>query len=420
MTNASTLTTTSATHAASTAPAASALMPTYARQPVAFVRGEGVWLYDNEGTRYLDTTAGIAVCGLGHANPVIAAAISEQASTLVHTSNLYQIPLQEAAGQALCDASGMSLCFFGNSGAEANEAAIKLARLYGHNKGIALPTIIVMENSFHGRTLATLTATGNSKIQEGFGPLVSGFVRVPFDDLEAIARVAENNPNIVAILVEPIQGESGVRTAHNGFDYLKDLRRICDQHDWLLMLDEIQTGNGRTGKYFAYQHAGILPDVVSTAKGLGNGFPIGASLVAGKATALFSPGKHGTTYGGTPLGSRVALATITELQKGVIDNAALMGEHIMQSFRDSLGDLGVSVEGAGLMIGVVLPCPCTELVARARAAGILLIVSAENRIRLLPPLIISRSEADLLVSSIASLVREFLTEKAAANAVLSA
>ncbi len=392
--------------------APSALMPTYARQPVAFVRGEGIWLYDTAGRRYLDTTAGIAVCGLGHANPVVAEAIADQARTLVHTSNLFQIPLQEQLGAALRDVSGMDLCFFGNSGAEANEAAIKLARLYGNKKGIAEPTIIVMENSFHGRTLATLTATGNAKVQEGFGPLVQGFVRVPHDDLAAIERVAAENPNIVAILVEPIQGESGVRMPKNGFDYLKDLRALCDQHHWLLMLDEIQTGNGRTGKYFAYQHAGILPDVLSTAKGLGNGFPIGACLVSGKAVDLFSPGKHGTTYGGTPLGSRAALTTIQELLKGPIDNAAVMGERIMNGFRANLGDLGVTVEGAGLMIGVVLPVPsCTELVARARDAGVLLIVSAENRIRLLPALIITAEEADLLVSSISALVRSFLAEQ---------
>lgn len=390
----------------------SALMPTYARQPVAFVRGEGVWLYDSEGRRYLDTTAGIAVCGLGHANPVVAEAIADQARTLVHTSNLFQVPLQEQLGALLRDVSGMDLCFFGNSGAEANEAAIKLARLYGNRKGVAVPTVIVMENSFHGRTLATLTATGNAKVQEGFGPLVEGFVRVPHDDIAVIEKVAAENPDIVAILVEPIQGESGVRMPKNGFGYLKQLREVCDKHDWLLMLDEIQTGNGRTGKYFAYQHAGILPDVLTTAKGLGNGFPIGACLVSGKAVDLFGPGKHGTTYGGTPLGSRAALATVQELLKGPIDNAAAMGERIASGFRRELGDLGVTVEGAGLMLGVVLPVPsCTELVARARDAGVLLIVSAENRIRLLPPLVISAEESDLLVREISALVRTFLAEK---------
>jgi acetylornithine/N-succinyldiaminopimelate aminotransferase len=390
----------------------SALMPTYMRQPVAFVRGEGVWLYDTEGRRYLDTTAGIAVCGLGHAHPAVAEAIADQARTLVHTSNLYQIPLQEQLAETLRSISGMDLCFFGNSGAEANEAAIKLARMFAHkHKNIAEPAIIVMENSFHGRTIATLSATGNKKVQEGFGPLVSGFIRVPFDDVEAIEKAAQENPNIVAILVEPIQGESGVRTAKAGFDYLNQLRAICDRYDWLLMLDEIQTGNGRTGKYFAYQHSQIMPDVVTTAKGLGNGFPIGACLVRAKARDLFVPGTHGTTYGGTPLACRAALATIAELQKGAVENARIMGARIQAGFQQQLGDLGVSTEGAGLMIGVILPKPCTELVAKAREAGVLLIVSAENRIRLLPPLIISAEEADLLVSKISQLVREFLTEE---------
>jgi acetylornithine aminotransferase len=391
----------------------SALMPTYARQPIGFSRGEGIWLYDTDGRRYLDTTSGIAVCGLGHAHPAVADAIAEQARTLVHTSNLYHIPLQEDLGRALRDVSGMELCFFGNSGAEANEAAIKLARLHGHrHRNIAEPAIIVMENSFHGRTLATLSATGNKKIQEGFEPLVQGFVRVPYDDIAAIEKAAAENPNIVAILVEPIQGESGVRTAKKGFGYLDDLRAICDKHDWLFMLDEIQTGNGRTGKYFAYQHSRGLPDVVTTAKGLGNGFPIGACLVRGKARDLFGPGNHGTTYGGTPLACRAALTTVAELQKGPIENARVMGERIMQGFRHTLGDLGVTVEGAGLMMGVVLPKPCTELVARARDAGVLLIVSAENRIRLLPPLVITAGEADLLVEKVSALVRDFLTEGA--------
>lgn len=393
----------------------SALMPTYARQPVAFSHGEGVWLYDTEGRRYLDTTAGIAVCGLGHAHPVVAEAIADQARTLVHTSNLFQVPLQEALAAELTKVSGMDLAFFSNSGAEANEAAIKLARMYGHKrKNVDVPTIIVMENSFHGRTMATLTATGNKKIQEGFEPLVQGFVRVPYDDITAIEKVAADNPDIVAILVEPIQGESGVRMAKNGFGYLEQLRAVCDKFDWLLMLDEIQTGNGRTGKYFAYQHTGIMPDVVTTAKGLGNGFPIGACLVHGKADNLFGPGNHGSTYGGTPLGCRAALTTVQELQKGPIDNARVMGERIKASFEKHLGDLGVYVEGAGLMMGVVLPKPCGELVARGRDAGVLLIVSAENRIRLLPPLIISAEEADLLVEKISGLVRTFLTEGAAA------
>jgi acetylornithine/N-succinyldiaminopimelate aminotransferase len=390
----------------------SALMPTYPRQPVAFVRGEGVWLIDSDGRRYLDAISGIAVCGLGHAHPTVAEAIADQARTLLHTSNLYQVPLQEELGRLLAEVSGMDLCFFGNSGAEANEAAIKLARSFAHKKGVNDPAIIVMENSFHGRTLATLSATGNKKIQIGFEPLVSGFVRVPFDDVAAIEKAAAENPNIVAILVEPIQGESGVRLPHEGMKYLEKLRAICDQHDWLLMLDEIQTGNGRTGKYFAYQHSNILPDVVTTAKGLGNGFPIGAALVRGKARELFGPGNHGTTFGGTPLACRVALTTVQLLLQGPIENAVHMGERIQAGFRASLGDLGVTVEGLGLMIGVVLPKPCTELVAKAREAGILIIVSSENRIRLLPPLVISAAEADHLVSTVSGLVRTFLSEGA--------
>ena len=284
----------------------SALMPTYARQPIAFVKGSGCWLYDHEGQAYLDALTGIAVCGLGHAHPVIAEAIADQAATLVHTSNLYQIPLQEALGQALHEASGMEFCFFSNSGAEANEAAIKLARLFGHQKNIAEPAIVVMENSFHGRTLATLSATGNKKVQMGFEPLVQGFIRVPFDDIAAIEAVIATNPNIVAILVEPIQGEGGIRIPKSGFAYLEALRAVCDKHDLLFMLDEIQTGNGRTGKYFAYQHTSIKPDVVTTAKGLGNGFPIGACLVQGKARDLFKAGNHGSTYGGTPLACRAS------------------------------------------------------------------------------------------------------------------
>ena len=319
----------------------SALMPTYARQPIAFEKGLGVWLYDSNGQAYLDALTGIAVCGLGHAHPVIAQAIAEQAATLVHTSNLYQIPLQEALGQALRDVSGMELCFFSNSGAEANEAAIKLARLFGHQKNIAEPAILVMENSFHGRTLATLSATGNKKVQIGFEPLVQGFVRVPFDDISAIEQAIANNPNIAAILVEPIQGEGGIRIPKNGFTYLEQLRAVCDKHNLLLMLDEIQTGNGRTGKYFAYQHTTIKPDVVTTAKGLGNGFPIGACLVQGKATHLFKAGNHGSTYGGTPLACRAALTVVQLLQQGAIENAAVMGAYMIQTFKTKLEDLNV-------------------------------------------------------------------------------
>lgn len=389
----------------------SALMPTYARQPLAFEKGSGVWLYDSEGNAYLDALTGIAVCGLGHAHPVIAEAIADQAATLVHTSNLYQIPLQEALGQALRDVSGMELCFFSNSGAEANEAAIKLARLFGHQKNIAEPAILVMENSFHGRTLATLSATGNKKVQVGFEPLVQGFIRVPFGDIAAIEQKLAENPNIVAILVEPIQGEGGIRTAPNGFTYLEELRAVCDKHDLLMMLDEIQTGNGRTGKYFAYQHTSIKPDVVTTAKGLGNGFPIGACLVQGKASHLFKAGNHGSTYGGTPLACRAALTVVQLIQQGASDNAAVMGNRMMTAFKEALADLNVEVTGYGLMIGLRLPKPCAELVGIGRdKEKLLLNVTADCVVRLLPALIITDEEADDIVQRVVRLVREFLTQ----------
>lgn len=388
----------------------SALMPTYARQPIAFVRGEGSRLYTAGGDAYLDALTGIAVCGLGHAHPAVARAIAEQAATLVHTSNLYQVPLQEELGAALRDASGMDLCFFGNSGAEANEAAIKLARMFGHRKNVDVPAIIVMENSFHGRTLATLSATGNKKVQVGFEPLVQGFVRVPFDDVAAVEAAIAANPDVVAVLVEPIQGEGGLRPPAAGIaGYLEALRAVCDKHDLLLMLDEIQTGNGRTGKYFAYQHSAIKPDVLTTAKGLGNGFPIGACMVSGKATDLFHPGNHGSTYGGTPLGCRAALTVIQELQKGPIDNAAVMGERMMTGFREALADLPVQVNGKGLMIGLRLPRPCGELVAQARDEEKLLInVTADCVVRLLPALNISAADADEVVSRVSRLIRRFL------------
>ena len=388
----------------------SALMPTYARQPIAFEKGMGVWLYDSNGQAYLDALTGIAVCGLGHAPPTIAQAIAEQAATLVHTSNLYQIPLQEALGQALRDVSGMELCFFSNSGAEANEAAIKLARLFGHQKNIAEPAILVMENSFHGRTLATLSATGNKKVQIGFEPLVQGFVRVPFDDISAIEQAIANNPNIAAILVEPIQGEGGIRIPKNGFTYLEQLRAVCDKHNLLLMLDEIQTGNGRTGKYFAYQHTTIKPDVVTTAKGLGNGFPIGACLVQGKATHLFKAGNHGSTYGGTPLACRAALTVVQLLQQGAIENAAVMGAYMIQTFKTKLEDLNVQVNGKGLMIGIQLPKPCAELVSLARDdEKLLLNVTADSVVRLLPALVITPKEADEIIERVSRLIRKFLS-----------
>jgi len=389
------------------------LMHTYLRLPVAFERGEGAWLWDTDGKRYLDALSGIAVCGLGHAHPAITAAIQTQAATLLHTSNLYRIPNQERLGERLCRLAGMDAAFFCNSGAEANEAAIKVARLYGHNKGIAEPVVIVAEGSFHGRTLATLTATGNRKVQQGFEPLVSGFLRVPFNDLDAVAAAAAN-PNVVAVLVEPIQGEGGINVP--GDDYLKGLRRLCDQHGWLLMLDEIQTGMARTGRWFAFQHAGIVPDVMTLAKGLGNGFPIGACLARGAAAKTFGPGNHGTTFGGNPLACRVGLAVTETIEaEDLPARAAALGERLLEGFRRELGGVqGVTdIRGRGLMLGIALDRPCGDLVKQALAQGLLLNVTAERVIRLLPPLILSDDEADRIVDAVAGLVRSFLASPAA-------
>ncbi|AXI02204.1 aspartate aminotransferase family protein [Aquirhabdus parva] len=386
------------------------LMPTYARQPIAFVRGRGSYLYTADGTEYLDALTGIAVCGLGHVHPAVTAALVEQAETLVHTSNLFEIPWQEDAGRLLCQVGGMERCFFSNSGAEANEAAIKLARMNAYKKGITTPKIIVMEKSFHGRTLATLSATGNEKVQKGFYPLVEGFLRVPFGDVAAIETLAKDHDDIVAILVEPIQGEGGVNTAPQGFVYLEELRAICDQHDWLLMLDEIQTGNGRTGQYFAYQHTAIKPDVLTTAKGLGNGFPVGACLVRDKAADLFSAGNHGSTFGGTPLACRTVYAVIESIQKEkATENAAKVGQYLKDRFTEELSGLGVIVRGFGMMLGIELPRPCGELVAKARdEQHLILNVTADNVIRLLPALNLSQADADKIITRVVTLVKDFL------------
>lgn len=391
------------------------LMPTYTRQAVGFVRGEGAWLVDEDGKRYLDAIAGIAVCNLGHAHPGVTRAIQMQAAQLLHTSNIYRIPLQEQAADALCAVSGMDRVFFCNSGAEANEAAIKLARLYGHGKGIDLPTIIVMDGAFHGRTLATLTATGNRKIQAGFEPLVSGFVRVPYNDLDAVRQVAKNNRDIVAVLVEPVQGEGGVIVP--AVDYLEGLRTICDAQGWLLMLDEIQTGNGRTGKYFAYQHTKMLPDVVTVAKGLGNGVPIGACLARGAAADVFAPGNHGSTFGGNPLACAVALAVIKALTKdGVMARVPALAQRLGAGFASLPGSVPgvVQIRQQGLLIGIELDRPCGALVARAKDAGLLINVTADKVIRLLPPLVFTDADADLLVAKLSALVDEFLAEPVAA------
>jgi len=387
------------------------LMATYARLPVQFERGEGVWLWDTEGRQYLDALSGIAVCALGHAHPGVTQAIADQARRLVHTSNLYGITLQEQLAERLCKLSGMERAFFCNSGAEANEAAIKIARLYGHGREVATPTVIVMENSFHGRTLATLTATGSRKVQAGFEPLVQGFIRVPYNDLQAIKTVADNSNDVVAVLVEPIQGEGGINVPDP--DYLSGMRRICDDHGWLLMLDEIQTGMGRTGEWFACQHSGMLPDVITVAEALGNGVPIGACLARGTAAGLMHPGNHGTTFGGNPLATRAALAVLDAIeQERLVAHAADLGQQLLEGFRQQLAGLpGVKeIRGLGLMIGIELDRPCAELVGRALESGLLINVTAERVIRLLPPLVTTAHQGQMIVEKVSELVCEFLAE----------
>ena len=386
------------------------LMPVFGRQPISFVRGRGSYLYTEDGTEYFDALTGIAVCGLGHAHPVIAEAIADQAATLIHTSNLFEVPWQTAAAQKLAEVSGMEEIFFSNSGAESNEGAIKIARKFGSMQGIAHPKIIVADHSFHGRTMATLSATGNKKVQEGFGPLVEGFIRVPFGDIEAIQEAAINHPDIVAIFVEPIQGEGGVNTAPQGFSYLDEIRQICNQHNWLMMLDEVQTGNGRTGKYFAYQHTNIVPDVLTTAKGLGNGFPIGAVMTQGRGVGVLTAGNHGSTYSGTALGSRVVYTVIDLIEKeNLVENAAKMGAYIVDQLKQQLVDQNVTVRGFGLMIGIELPKACAELVNIARDEYHLIInVTAGSVVRLLPTLNITQEQADQLIARLVKMIKAFL------------
>jgi acetylornithine aminotransferase len=390
----------------------SATMNTYGRLPISFTHGKGVFLYDRDGNEYLDAISGIAVNALGHAHPAVSKAIKEQADLLIHTSNLYGIERQQQLAESLCRVSSMDNVFFGNSGAEANEAAIKLARLYGHKRDIDQPHIVVMENAFHGRTMATLTASGNRKIQAGFEPLLSGFVRAPFGDIEALQNIAKNNSKVVAVLLEPIQGEGGVRMLPKPF--LSALRQLCDQQEWLMMLDEVQTGNGRTGSYFAYQQHAILPDVVTTAKGLGNGLPIGACLAHGKAAEVFAPGNHGSTYGGNPLVCAAAQAVVDTIeQEHLLDNARLMGAYLQNGLKDGLAHQPIvkDVRGNGLMIGIELDQPCADLVNAARAKGVLINVTANNVIRLLPPLIINQSHIDKLLSVVIDCINDFATQR---------
>jgi acetylornithine aminotransferase len=392
------------------------VMNTYTRLPVAFQRGEGAWLWDTQGRRYLDALAGIAVCGVGHAHPRLTAVLREQAGTLVHTSNLYGITLQEALGDRLAAISGMDSVFFCNSGCEANEAAIKLARYYGHQKGIEAPAIVVMEKAFHGRTIATLSATGSRKVQAGFEPLVAGFVRVPFDDLDAVRRVAGNNRSVVAVMVELIQGEGGINVCHA--DYLHGLREICDAHGWLLILDEVQSGMGRTGTWFAFQHSGVEPDVMTLAKGLGNGIPIGACLAKGATAKLFKPGSHGSTFGGNPFACAAALTTLAIIEDdGLMQNAVEMGEFLRASFRSRLAgnDAVKDIRGQGLMIGIELTIPCNGLVQEALDAGLLINVTADTVIRLLPPLNFTREQAGMLVDTLVPLILAFLSRQSTAH-----
>lgn len=384
------------------------LMNTYGTRTLTLVKGEGSRVWDDQGKSYLDAISGIAVCALGYSHPAVTKAIAEQAGTLIHTSNLYNIPQQQRLGDLLIKVSGMDKAFFSNSGAEANEAAIKIARKYGNDKGVKSPTVIVMNNSFHGRTMATLTATGNTKVQIGFEPLVEGFVRVPYDDVPAVKAAIAEYKNIVAILVEPVQGEGGVRVPAE--NYLNELRALADQHGLLLMLDEIQTGNGRTGTYFAYQHNGILPDVVTTAKGLGNGMPIGACLARGKAADVLQAGNHGTTFGGNPLACSAGIAVVETLQSsGLIERAKALGDKLLNDFKTALAnnDKVVDIRGKGLMIGIELNAPCGDLVQKGRDSGVLINVTAMNTIRLLPTFILTDAEADELVAKVVKLVTEF-------------
>jgi len=387
------------------------VMKTYGRKSIAFTHGDGAWIYDTSGKRYLDALCGIAVTGLGHNHPKITKAIQEQASALIHCSNLYQIPEQEALATKLCSLSNMETVFFSNSGAEANEAAIKLARLFGHNKGIETPVIIVAEQSFHGRTMATLSATGNRKVQAGFEPLLSGFARVPYGDVEAINQVALNNKNVVAIFVEPIQGEGGIQIPHP--EYLNNLRTITDKQDWLLMVDEVQTGMGRTGAWFAHQHNSIAPDVMTLAKGLGNGVPIGACLARDKAAEILTPGTHGSTFGGNPLVSRASLATINAIESdSLIDRATFIGNAIAQGLRTNFSDEAsiVDIRNKGLMIGIELDRPCVSIVDHALEAGLLLNVTADSVIRLLPPLILDDEQIKFLIVRLTTVINKFLEE----------
>jgi len=384
------------------------LMQTYNRLPVSFVRGDGIWLWDDKGDKYFDALAGIAVCGLGHAHPAVSQAVCEQSKQLVHTSNLFRIPHQERLAEKLCAITAMDNVFFSNSGAEANEAALKIVRKYGNQKNIDTPTVIVTENSFHGRTLATLTATGNRQVQAGFEPLVKGFVRVPFNDVDAISHVAANNKKVVAVMVEPIQGEGGVNVPSD--DYLNQVREICDQNNWFMILDEIQTGMCRTGHWFAHQHNGIVTDILTVAKSLGNGIPIGACIARGEASQQLQTGNHGSTFGGNPFASAEALAVIDTMQNTDMPaHVTATGQLLQKKLRAALSGIEavVDVRGKGLMVGIELDRPCTELMTQALEQGLVINVTAQKVIRLLPPLIIDHEGVELLVGKLQTLIKAF-------------
>ena len=385
------------------------VMPTYGRLDVAFTKGAGVWLFDDKGEKYLDALSGIAVCNLGHSHPNITSAICEQAGVLLHTSNIYQVPLQIELADKLAELSGMSQTFFCNSGAEANEAAIKIARKYGHNKGIDKPVIIVMDGSFHGRTMATLTATGNPKVHAGFEPLVPGFVRIPYNDIDALRMAISHWPEAVAVMFEPIQGEGGIRIP--AADYLSEVRQLCTQRKILMMLDEVQTGVGRTGEFFAYQHADdVLPDVLMLAKGLGNGMPVGACLISGAAIGVLEPGNHGSTFGGNPLACRVAMTVLKTIESSdLLAHVSLVSAQIVSGFEDALSELdNIEIRCKGYMIGIELPEDCTQLVQRALDRNLLINVTDGNVIRLLPPLVMTVDEAEIMVKIVSELVIDFM------------
>ena len=390
------------------------VMNTYGRLPIALSHGKGCWVWDTQGRRYLDALGGIAVNTLGHAHPKLVPALQDQVAKLIHSSNYYEVPLQEQLAATLCELSGLDSVFFCSTGLEANEGALKIARKYGHDRGITRPEIIVYEKAFHGRSIATLSATGNPKVQKGFEPLVEGFMRVPLNDLEAIEQVARTNPNVVAVFLETIQGEGGINPSR--WEYLQGLRKICDERNWLLMLDEVQCGIGRTGKWFAHQWAGIVPDVMPLAKGLGSGVPIGAVVTGPKASGVLGPGNHGTTFGGNPLSMRAGVETLRIMREdGVMENAATVGARLKAGLEREIGALpGVKeIRGAGLMLGIELDRPCGMLLGRAAEAGLMISVTADSVIRLVPPLILSAEEADQIVAILSPLVKAFLAETAA-------